>query len=175
MSFCWFTSFLGYPNFFRSSGHSAELARTFIKLGRAAEANTPYGDAKGLFPSVGPHQVETKKAAFQEFGLLFVVPRSDTITLTPLGQQVLKLCGTKEQIDASRRGILLALAQGLARYQFDNPLPVGGNREEFRIRARSSDVRPYLACFYLLHRLGGVLTASELRGAVFGMQRMASL
>lgn len=175
MSFCWFTSFIGYPNFFEPTGRGAELAHVFISLGEAAEAGKSYADSKRLFPGLDHAQVETKKAAFQEFGLLYVVPRSNTLTLTPLGRQILDLCANKEQIEKNRRTILLSLARGLARYQFNNPLPVGGNRKEFRARARSSDVLPYLASYYLLNRLGGVLTESEFRGKLFGLQQMSKL
>jgi hypothetical protein len=175
MSFCWFTSFIGYPNFFHAKGRGADLARAFVTLGDAADAGTPYADSKKLFPHLDRAQVETKKAAFQEFGLLYVVPRSNTLTLTPVGQQVLRFAKDRKQIEKYRRPILLALARGLARYQFNNPLPVGGNREEMRKRAASSDVLPYLACFYLLHKLGGMLGVNELRGAVFALQRMADL
>jgi len=175
MSFCWFTSFIGYPNFFKTKGRGADLARAFVTLGDAANAGTSYADSKKLFPDLDSAQVETKKAAFQEFGLLHVVPRSNTLTLTPLGQQMLALYKDRKRVEKNRRPMLLGLARGLARYQFNNPLPVGGNREEMRKRAASSDVLPYLACFYLLHKLDGMLAVSELRGAVFGLQRMANL
>jgi hypothetical protein len=175
MSFCWFTSFIGYPNFFQESGRGAELAKAFFTLAEAAQAGLPYHRAKEQFSDLDPHQVETKKAAFQEFGLLYVVPRSNRLTLTPLGHQVLELSSDTDRAQRNRRTILLALAHGLSRYQFNNPLPVGGNKAAFRARARSSDVLPYLACFYLLHKLDGILTVSELRGAIFGLQRMSSL
>lgn len=161
MNFCWFTSFIGYPSFFQSEGRGADLARAFMTLGDAAEAGTPYVEAKALFPELDSAQVETKKAAFQEFGLLYVVPRSNTLTLTGLGHQVRVLCTDRKHIEGNRRQILLSLGRALARYQFDNPIPVGGNRKEMRKRAASSDVLPYLACFYLLHKLGGVLAVGE--------------
>lgn len=175
MTFCWFTSFIGYPNFFRSTGRGTDLAEVFLKLGEAAKAGMAYSEAKNLFPDIDSHQVETKKAAFQEFGLLYVIPRSDTITLTPLGHQILDFCSSREIVEANRRNILLALTYGLARYQFNNPLPVGGNRREARERSTSSDVLPYLACYYLLHKLKGILTAGEIKGAIFGLQKMADL
>ena len=146
MSFCWFTSFIGYPNFFRTTGRGAELANAYFTFANAAQAGMSYSDSKGLFPAIGSHQVETKKAAFQEFGLLYVVPRSDALSLTPLGNQVLSLCKDKQKLQSNRRTLLLALAHGLARYQFNNPLPVGGASIDNRVRASSSDVLPYLAC-----------------------------
>lgn len=151
-------------------GKGAELAAAFRVFADAANRGISYSEAKSL-TEVSAHQAETKKAAFQEYGLLYVVPNSDRISLTPLGRQVASLA--QGQLDsAKRRLMLLALARGLARYQFSNPLPVGGRR----VLAESPvDVLPYLAAYYLLHRLDGVLTKSELRGCVFGIETMADL
>lgn len=150
-----------------------ELARSFLSLAAAAKRGTSYSDAKTLFSDLDPHQVETKKAAFQEFGLLYVVPHSNRLSITPLGDQILALTIDRKTLETNRRLLLLALGRGLARYQFDNPLPVGGNAA--RARWASTDVRPYLACYYLLHKLAGVLTVSELRGAVFGLKSMSHI
>lgn len=173
MSFCWYTSSIGYPNFFEKQGDGYELAEFFLTLTNASVLGKSYSDAKGLFPNLNHSQVETKKAAFQEFGLLYVVPRSNTITLTPVGKQVYELCSDYKAREDSRRTILIALSRALVRYQFNNPLPVGGTR--YRERAQSSDVLPYLAFYYLMLKLDGVVTLSELRGAIFGLQRMADL
>jgi len=173
MNFCWFTSFIGYPNFFKNQGRGYELAVSFLKLAQASLSGKSYTEAKGLFPDLDPAQVETKKAAFQEFGLLYVVPRSDTITLTPIGRQIYDWCSDSVAREDSRREILLALSRALTRYQFSNPLPVGGTR--YLERARSSDVLPYLACYYLMLKLDGLITINELRGAIFDLQSMAEL
>lgn len=173
MSFCWFTSFIGYPNFFKKYGHPYELSQSFLKLARAAITEKTYSEAKALFPELDHAQVETKKAAFQEFGLLYVIPRSNTLTLTPVGKQVYEACLSSESRDKNRRFVLLALSRALARYQFNNPLPVGGNRG--LERAQSTDVLPYLSSYYLLLKLNGLITVSELRGAIFGLQHMSSI
>lgn len=170
MSFCWFTSFIGYPNFFNMRRN--ELAELYLQFAQAAIEGKSYTEAKALF-SLDPSQVETKKAAFQEYGLLYVVPRSNTITLTPLGRQLYDLCSNPIIGEENRRIVLLALSRALARYQFNNPLPVGGHSR--RERAQSSDVLPYLTFYYLLLKLDGVITLSELRGAIFGLQHMSDL
>ena len=175
MPFCWFTSFLGFPNFLADNGRGEELANIFITLAGAVDAGVSYTDAKRLFPNLNAHQVETKKAAFQEYGLMFVVPRSDVLSLTPLGRQVYELAQAAQGGESNRRPMLLALSHGLSRYQFNNPFPVGGTSAFARERAASTDVLPYLACYYLLHRLDGVLCASELRGSIFSLQRMSNL
>lgn len=170
MAFCWRTSSIGYPNFFVDQGRSAELASAFLAFAGAAIDGVPYSDAKAL-TDVSAHQAETKKAAFQEYGLLYVVPGSDRLSLTPLGRQIHSLAS--HEVDASsRRTILSALARGLTRYQFANPLPVGGRRF---LAEPAVDVLPYLACYYLMHKLDGVVTKSELRGCIFGLERMADL
>lgn len=173
MKFCWFTSFIGYPNFLKKTGNSHELGEAFITFAKASIDGKSYTEAKSFFPDLDPAQVETKKAAFQEYGFLYVTPRSDTITLTPLGKQLYSLLSDKPGREKNRRAILLILSHALTRYQFNNPLPVGGNRQI--TRAQSTDVLPYLACCYLLLKLDGVLTVSELRGAVFGLKQMAGL
>lgn len=173
MSFCWFTGFIGYPNFFKKSGNSYDLAHSFLTLAKAALQGKSYSEAKLLFPNLDHAQVETKKAAFQEFGLIYVVPRSNRLSLTPLGQQIFELCQNPEDLAKNRRTILLSLCNALSRYQFNNPLPVGGNKG--LSRAQSSDVLPYLATYYLLLKLDGYLTINELRGAIFGLQSMNHL
>jgi len=173
MSFCWFTGFIGYPNFFKKSGHSHELAKAFLTLAKASLSGKSYKEAKDLFPGLDHAQVETKKAAFQEFGLLYVVPRSNTVNITPLGLQIQDLCSDPLTLEKNRRTMLLALCNALATYQFNNPLPVGGLKGAKR--AASTDILPYLATYYLMWRLGGYITVSELNGAVFGLQKMADL
>lgn len=175
MSFCWFTSFIGYPNFLKTQGSSFDLGQAFITLAQASLNSKTYSESKELFPNLDPAQVETKKAAFQEFGLLYVIPRSNTITLTPLGFQLYDLLSKRQVLEENRRTVLLLLCHSLARYQFNNPLPVGGKRKVNTDRAKSSDVLPYLACYYLLLKLDGLLTVSELRGAIFSLQTMSEL
>ncbi len=136
MPFAWFTSHIGYPNFFNDAGNSHELASAFLTLADAASAGTSYNEAKTLF-ELDPAQVETKKAAFQEFGLLYVLPRSNELTLTPLGRQIQTFCPTPPEASQNRRQVLLVLGRALARYQFNNPLPVGGNK--YRQRAESTE------------------------------------
>ena len=173
MSTCWFTSFIGYPNFFKHSGRGAELATFYSTLVDRTQAGETYSKAKKAFPDLDHAQVETKKAAFQEYGLLYVKPRSDVVTVTPLGLQVVKYMKQGVKTLPEQRRLLFCLARALARYQFNNPLPVGGNRG--RERAEQTDVLPYLACFYLLANLDGILAISELRGHIFGIQKMSQL
>ncbi len=90
-----------------------------------------------------------------------------------MGQRIFELCSNRVSARDNYYEILFLLCKALARYQFNNPLPVGGVTG--RERARSSDVLPYLACYYLMAKLDGFISESELRGAVFGLQSMANL
>lgn len=174
MSFVWKTSYVGYPNFFTGESAAHELGDFFRLIANAAGRGISYGDlkkeAKTQF-GVSGHQTETKKAAFQEFGLAYVVPRSDLISLTPAGAQLYELARTPASADAERRKILLLLGRALSRYQFQNPFPAGAKQAW----ADSTDVLPYLAAYFLLTKLDGLFTTSELFGAVFGLQRMRDL
>jgi hypothetical protein len=173
MSFCWFTNSIGYPNFVNDQSDAYELAKVFFKFAEASLSGKSYSEAKKLFTDIGSHQVETKKSAFQEYGLLYVAPRSDSITLTPLGRQIYQMCSNSAVKQGNRRAVLLALSRGLSRYQFNNPFPVGGNQH--RKEMQSSDVLPYLSCYYLMLKLDGIITTSEIRGAIFGLQSMSDL
>ena len=166
MSFVWKTSFLGYPNLFTGTTDAHELGNFFRSIADAARREISYrdfkNDAQARF-GVSAHQTETKKAAFQEFGLAYVAPRSDLISLTPAGSQLFDLARTPEMADAEKRKVLLLLGRALSRYQF---------RKSFSTRSkkgmgRVTDVLPYLAAYYLLLKLDGLITASELFGAVF--------
>lgn len=169
----WVTSNIGYPNFF---AESENLAITFRGLAAGAVAGDPYEQVKinvRLSLGVTRHAVETRKAAFQEYGLLFVKPRSNRITLTPLGEFIWQFAETPEQATANRQDVLFALSRGLARYQFPNPAPVGSDGG--RDLAKVSDVRPYLSLYYLMYSLNGLLFDHELYGVVFELMRMADL
>jgi len=172
MSFCWFTSYIGYPNFFETTGNAHELAQVFLRLAGASLVGNTYSESKSLFPELDHAQVETKKAAFQEYGLLYVVPRSDVITLTPLGKEISALAPSPNEAQRHRDVIILSLCSALSRYQFNNPSPIGGRR--YITRSGSSDVLPYLALYYLFQKLT-FLTTSELMGSVLGLQDMKDL
>lgn len=171
--FCWFTSSIGFPDFFSTNGKSRELADFFLKFADAADAGRTYKEAKALFGDLDPAQVETKKAAFQEFGLLYVFPRSNQISLTPAGRQLRAILATPTTRAMRRKMVLELLCACLCRYQFSNPLPVGGHR--YRDRTDSTDVLPYAAFYRIILTLDGYVTESELRQVVFGIRTMSQV
>jgi ribosomal protein L44E len=174
MSFVWKTNYIGYPNFFSGDTAAHQLADFFRLFADASSRGVSYEGVKAeakLRFGVSAHQTETKKAAFQEFGLAYVVPRSDVISITPAGSQLFQLADTPTKADTERRRVLLLLARCLARYQFRNPFPAGARQ----LWTESTDVLPYLATYYLFRKLNGLITTTELFGAVFGLQRMRDL
>lgn len=171
MSFVWKTSSIGYPNFLSEDGAAFHLAEVFRSLANLADAGITYDEAKKTFAHISAHQVETKKAALQQFGLLYVVPRSGALSVTPIGRRILQLAPNPSTAATARKQLLSSLALALARYQFNNPLPAGGKKDW----ASMSDVRPFLALYYLWLKCDGILTISELFGVIFGIRHMSNL
>jgi len=174
VSFAWRTSFVGFPNFFSGNTAAHELADFFRLFADGVHRQISYqqlkAEARQRF-GISPHQTETKKAAFQEFGICYVMPGSDVISLTPAGDQLFSLARDPTVADAERRRILLLLSRCLSRFQFSNPFPAGVNKRW----ADSTDVLPYLSTYYALMKLRGLITVSELFGALFGLRRMRDL
>jgi hypothetical protein len=168
VSFAWKTSFVGFPNFFSGNTAAHELADFFRLVAEAVNRGISYRDlkteARHTF-AISPHQTETKKAAFQEFGLCYVIPGSNVISLTPAGDQLYSLARDPVVAGTERRKTLLLLCRCLSRFQFRNPFPAGVNKQW----AESTDVLPYLSAYYALMKLDGLITASELFGAMFGL------
>lgn len=87
----WRVNSYGYPNRFNRDSKAQEAWATLLSFydfdGRS------YSDLKEFWSSphaprkLDSHAVESWKATFEEFGLLYVISRSDRITITPAGQQ----------------------------------------------------------------------------------------
>jgi hypothetical protein len=170
-TFRWKVARLGAPNFFAKSGASAAMAKVFREFADAALKNESYKRAKRRI-ATSAHQAETKKAALQVFGLLYVRPNSDRISVTPLGGQVLAVLKSGIPYEDKRNTILTLLCWGLCNYQFDNPLPVGGKQsiEEYAESNPRIDILPYYAIYKVLLECGGKLLWDELYGLIFGLR-----
>ena len=108
----------------------------------------------------------------QIFGLLYVRPKSDRISITPLGKQVLAVLKTDIAPEDKRNTVLTLLCWGLCHYQFDNPLPVGG-RQILGYYATSNpkiDILPYYTIYKVLIECGGKILWDELYGLLFGLR-----
>src|SRR6266567_407276 len=85
----WRVNSYGYPNPFNPDTKSQEAWATFCSF--FSHDNAAYTSLKAFWASskaprkLDGHAVESWKATFEEFGLLYVISRSNTITITPAG------------------------------------------------------------------------------------------
>lgn len=85
----WVVNSYSYPNPFNAEPNAQEAWRTFLSFFEF----TSYADLKWYWNSaaaprrLSAHSVESWKATFEEFGLLYVLSRSREITITPAGVQ----------------------------------------------------------------------------------------
>ncbi len=92
----WSVNSYGYPNPFQTSGSgpTATRARGAWEMFESFTQRPGYASVKAYWenhPSrpVKPHGVESWKATFEEFGLLYVLSGSDNAVITPGGRQLL--------------------------------------------------------------------------------------
>ncbi len=86
----WAVNSYGYPNPFQTSARakgSWEMFESFVQ--RPGYASVKAHWANHPSRPVQPHAVESWKATFEEFGLLFVLRGADNVVVTPGGQQLL--------------------------------------------------------------------------------------
>lgn len=169
--FRWKVARLGAPNFFVKTGASAAMAKVFLEFAEASVKNESYRISKRRI-TTSQHQAETKKAALQVFGLLYVEPNSDRITITPLGKQILTVLKADLAAEDKRNTVLTLLSWGLCHYQFDNPLPVGGRPIlAYYTKANPKiDILPYYTIYKVLLECGGKILWDELYGLLFGLR-----
>jgi hypothetical protein len=85
----WSVNSYSYPNPFQSTAraqHAWAMFKSFVD-------HAGYGSVKTYWDNnstrrVRPHAVESWKAAFEEFGLVYVLAGSDSVTITPGGHQL---------------------------------------------------------------------------------------
>lgn len=100
----WRVNSYSYPNPFQNSaaGQTAARAQAAWEMFESFAERTGYGSVKTYWenhPSrpVQPHAVESWKATFEEFGLLYVLSRSDAVVITPGGQQLLAAAAADDE------------------------------------------------------------------------------
>lgn len=101
---------------------------------------------------IKPHAVESWKATFEEFGLLYVLSRSDEITITPAGRQLLQAAETEHRDDFVWLGLNLLL-----RYPLSGP-----PRRSRGPRYEESDLLLYWFFFAALRELSNEFWWTEL-------------
>src|SRR5260370_8867458 len=108
----WRVNSYGYPNPFIQESKSQEAWLTFKSF--YDRDNGAYTALKEFWEFHRPrkldsHAVESWKATFEEFGLLYVISRSNKITITPAGKQFYEAAVQEHEDDFVWIGLNLLL------------------------------------------------------------------
>jgi hypothetical protein len=132
-----------------------------------------YQDMKGQFPPLKESSVETRVAAFAETGLLYGRGPSVPVRLTPVGQQLFSLIGSRTALGlAESRQATALLTWALSNCQIDRPMSPG-SPDITKAERKACDVRPYLTVWSLMLDLDGMLYMHEFLGPVRQLQKIA--
>jgi hypothetical protein len=153
----WRVNSYGYPNPFSEEPESQKAWLTFKIF--CDHDNSPYNSLKMFWESrraprkLDSHGVESWKAAFEEFGLLYVISRSNTLVLTPAGKQFRDAADQENQEDFVWIGLNLLL-----RYPLKGPPRA---RDKSRAHAES-DLLLYRFLYSAMRDLGDYFWWTEL-------------
>ena len=153
----WRVSSYGYPNPFNPDPKPQEAWTTFKSF--CDRDQDSYNSLKAYWGShkaprkLNSHAVESWKAAFEEFGLLYVISNSNKITITPAGEQFHDAAEQKNEQEFVWIGINL-----LFRYPMQGP-PRGQKKGTARA---DSDILPYRFLYSALRDLGDYFWWTEL-------------
>ncbi len=88
----WRVNSYSYPNCFSSEENAQRSWRTFLSFYQHRDSSyrelKEYWDSADAPRELSGHAAESWKATFEELGLLYVITRSDHITITPAGLQL---------------------------------------------------------------------------------------
>ncbi|POR47041.1 hypothetical protein B0G62_12034 [Paraburkholderia eburnea] len=149
----WRVNSYGYPCFFSESEKSQEAWTTLLSFFNF----TNYDELKSYWSSTGAprqlssHAVESWKATFEEFGILYVESRSNRITITPAGAQLKDAADRGDKNEFAWIGLNLLL-----RY------PLRGPRRPKSEAHRDSDLLLYRFWYSALLDLDGYVWWTEL-------------
>lgn len=149
----WRVNSYGYPCFFSDNEKSQEAWTTLLTFFDF----TDYDALKTSWSSPGaprqlsPHAVESWKATFEEFGILFVESRSNKITITPAGIQLREAAERDDREEFAWIGLNLLL-----RY------PLRGPRRPKSDAHKQSDLLLYRFWYAALLDLDGYIWWTEL-------------
>jgi hypothetical protein len=153
----WRVNSYAYPNPFSPETKPQEAWLTFRTF--RDHNNAPYSSLKAFWESsraprkIDSHAVESWKATFEEFGLLYVISRSNKVIITPAGQQFSDAADRKDEQDFVWIGLNLLL-----RYPLQGP-----PRSRGRSKAHdNSDVLPYRFLYSAMRDLGDYFWWTEL-------------
>jgi hypothetical protein len=150
----WTVNSYSYPNPFVADTEarlSWETLLSFYDFTSYTKLKQYWSDPQGAARYVSPHSVESRKAAFEQFGLLYVVSGSDTITITPAGHQFREAAEAGRQQEFAWIGLTL-----LFRY------PLRGARGRRRGRHQDSDLLLYWFLYAAMRELGDYFWWTEM-------------
>lgn len=149
----WRVNSYGYPCFFSDNEKSQEAWTTLLTFFDFTdyEALKAYWSSPGAPRQLSPHAVESWKATFEEFGILFVESRSNKITITPAGNQLREAAEKDDREEFAWIGLNLLL-----RY------PLRGPRRPKSDAHKQSDLLLYRFWYAALLDLDGYIWWTEL-------------
>ena len=152
----WRVNSYGYPSPFSESEKAKNAWETFLSFSEIGS----YGSVKAYWSGtraprrIDPHTVESWKAAFEGFGLLFVLSREDEVHITPAGRQVIAAAVAGDEREFARVGLTV-----LTRY----PIQGGPRRPRYRDANADADLLLYRFFLSALLDLDGRLSFSEIQ------------
>jgi hypothetical protein len=153
----WRVNSYGYPNPFNLETKSQEAWATFRSFydhdNASYSALKTFWDSSGAHRKLDSHAVESWKATFEEFGLLYVISRSNKVSITPAGKQFYEAAGRHNEEDFIWIGLNL-----LFRYPLQGP-PRARNKSAAHGNA---DVLPYRFLHSAMRDLGDYFWWTEL-------------
>lgn len=149
----WRVNSYGYPCFFSDSEKSQEAWTTLLTFFDFTdyEALKAYWSSSSAPRHLSSHAVESWKATFEEFGILYVESRSNKITVTPAGIQLREAAERDDREEFAWIGLNLLL-----RY------PLRGPRRPKSEAHRHSDLLLYRFWYAALLDLDGYIWWTEL-------------
>ena len=153
----WRVNSYGYPNRFSTEAKAQEAWETFSSFHNAHD--TSYSDLKTFWSGgsgsrrLDNHAVESWKATFEEFGLVYVISRSNRITVTPAGFQF-----HKAAVDNDEQAFIWIGLNLLFRY----PLRGVAGRRSRNTEHANSDLLPYRFLYSAARDLGDYFWWTEL-------------
>ena len=149
----WRVNSYGYPSVFSEAPRAQEAWVTLLSFFEFES----YSDLKLYWSSgtparrLSPHAVESWKATFEEFGLLYVISRSDRVVITPAGEQLRNAAEIGDEDEFARIGLTL-----LFRY------PLRGPRRPKSVTHETSDLLLYRFLFSAMRDLNDYFWWTEL-------------
>lgn len=149
----WRVNSYGYPCYFSESDKSLEAWTTLLSFFDFAQydALKQYWASPSAPRRLSSHAVESWKATFEEFGLLYVESGSNRITITPAGLQLREAAERNDQTEFAWIGLNLLL-----RY------PLRGPRRPKSEAHKDSDLLLYRFWYAALLDLDGYIWWTEL-------------